>query len=842
MNRTQGTSKHGLLSKPFIKPLAIILAISLTVSSSTISLFLFNSQITTFILTYIERLLTWTGLGITIVVGWGIVGVMAIKSQRVQVYLQSNYRNLIGCAGITTAIWGVMHFFTPQTGFPGWTDISTNISLGGIVGAKISGPTPLYAAIRIILISLSSIALIKPSSIKTTWQGLRKLSKISLHLVAKITAVIASMYQRNKRDQSLKLPTINVDNIEIPPEILTPHMRESDMIQDEFDPETDEEEVEADRHVRPGHLISTINIIQNDRSVIEGTVESKEDEIKDELFHIGKKNGATESGALFNKYWKIPQQDINIRTTEQVGAEEPERAEVKNKIGEKEYPHKKAWNKPSYELLSNLDEGGISKTEIQSTSNTIKQTFAEYNIEIEVDKVRPGPTVTMYGIEPGWVRKHKRVRVKDPDGNPKNDKKGKPIYAQREEKTRVSVDHILRREKDLSLALKTPSLRIETPVMGESLLGIEVPNPSPSLVTLRKVMESGPYRKLARKTALPVALGKGSDGEPVVFDLARMPHLLIAGATGSGKSVCINAIVSCLIVERTPAELQMLLIDPKRVELTPYNGIPHLITPVVVETDKVVHLLKGLIREMMDRYRRMEDYGARNIESFNRSSSEKMPYIVVAIDELADLMMTAAFDIEQSLCRLAQLGRATGIHLIIATQRPSVDVITGLIKANFPSRISFGVTSQVDSRTIIDTIGADKLLGKGDMLYLPIDGTRPTRVQNVFISDAEIDKIVGFWSQTSVRYKPAIELQINNETEEDLKIPTEDSSKQDALLDKAIELAHRHAKLSTSLLQRRLRIGYPRAARLMDELEDIGIVGPSDGSKSRDVIISTSLN
>ena len=219
-----------------------------------------------------------------------------------------------------------------------------------------------------------------------------------------------------------------------------------------------------------------------------------------------------------------------------------------------------------------------------------------------------------------------------------------------------------------------------------------------------------------------------------------------------------------------------------------------------------------------------------------------MPYIVVAIDELADLMMTAAFDIEQSLCRLAQLGRATGIHLIIATQRPSVDVITGLIKANFPSRISFGVTSQVDSRTIIDTTGADKLLGKGDMLYLPIDGTRPTRVQNVFISDAEIDKIVGFWSQTPHRYKPVIELQINHDTEEDLKIPTEDSSKQDALLDKAIELAHRHAKLSTSLLQRRLRIGYPRAARLMDELEDIGIVGPSDGSKSRDVIISSSLN
>ena len=228
-----------------------------------------------------------------------------------------------------------------------------------------------------------------------------------------------------------------------------------------------------------------------------------------------------------------------------------------------------------------------------------------------------------------------------------------------------------------------------------------------------------------------------------------MPHLLIAGATGSGKSVCMNAIISCLIMKHSPADLQMLLVDPKRVELTPYNGIPHLITPVVVETDKVVNLLKGLIQEMMDRYRIMEEIGVRNIETYNKKASDKMPYIVVAIDELADLMMTAAFDVEQSICRLAQLGRATGIHLIIATQRPSVDVITGLIKANFPSRISFAVTSQVDSRTILDTVGADKLLGKGDMLYQPIDMGRPTRVQSVYISDHEISKIVQYWQNVS---------------------------------------------------------------------------------------------
>jgi S-DNA-T family DNA segregation ATPase FtsK/SpoIIIE len=376
--------------------------------------------------------------------------------------------------------------------------------------------------------------------------------------------------------------------------------------------------------------------------------------------------------------------------------------------------------------------------------------------------------------------------------------------------------------------------------MGESLLGIEVPNPSPSIVSLKRVMKSKSFRLLNKKSMLPVALGRGSDGDEVVFDLTRMPHLLIAGATGSGKSVCMNAIISCLIMERTPAELQMLLIDPKRVELTPYNGVPHLITPVVVETDRVVNLLKGLTREMMDRYRTMEEVGVRNIEAHNQiRPRDKMPYIVVAIDELADLMMTAAFDVEQSICRLAQLGRATGIHLIIATQRPSVDVITGLIKANFPSRISFGVTSQVDSRTILDATGAERLLGRGDMLYQPIDGTRPTRVQSVFISDEEIYGIVTHWKD--IPWAARVQIELHNPGEEiiDKSVigSTNNTNNQDELVDRAIELAQRHSKLSTSLLQRRLRIGYPRAARLMDELEDMGIVSTSDGSKSRDVII-----
>ncbi len=498
------------------------------------------------------------------------------------------------------------------------------------------------------------------------------------------------------------------------------------------------------------------------------------------------------------------------------------------------------WRQPPATLLVDTPEAGISEEEMTETAETIRRTLAEYSVEVEIGQIKPGPAVTMYGLTPGWIRKYKQVKVTDEHGKPKLDESGKPIVSRVESKTRVKVDSILSREKDLALALKTPSIRIETPVMGRSLVGIEVPNPSLSLVSLRGVMESDEFQKLRAKAKLPIALGRASGGETVVADLAEMPHLLIAGATGSGKSVCINTILSSLIMERSPAEMRLLLVDPKRVELTSYNGIPHLLTPVVVETDKVVALLKGMIREMLERYRRMEEVGVRNIDSYNRKMPDRMPYLVVAIDELADLMMSASFEVEQAICRLAQLGRATGIHLIVATQRPSVDVVTGLIKANFPTRISFGVTSQIDSRTILDSVGAEKLLGRGDMLHLAVDASRPERVQGVFISDREIEDLVEFWHSTPWADLPRITLRITDDSDTGDGQPedSDDRELRDELLDKAIELAHQHSKMSTSLLQRRMRIGYPRAARLMDELEAEGIVGPVDGSKSRDVIIS----
>ena len=497
-----------------------------------------------------------------------------------------------------------------------------------------------------------------------------------------------------------------------------------------------------------------------------------------------------------------------------------------------------SWKRPSLSMFVDANEGGITQDEMNETAHTIRETLGHYGVEVEVEDAQPGPTVTMYGLVPGWIRRQKQVNVTDADGRPKLDEKGRQMKTRVETKTRVKVDAITAREKDLSLALRTPSIRIETPVMGKSLVGVEVPNPNPALVTLRNVMQDREFDKMRKKAKLPVAIGKGGSGETVNIDLAKMPHLLVAGSTGSGKSVFVNTIISCLLIEKDPSDLRLLLIDPKRVELTPYNGIPHLLTPVVVETDQVVSLLRGLIREMMDRYRRMEEIGVRNIDSYNRKSPDRMPYLVVAVDELADLMMTASVDVEQALCRLAQLGRATGIHLIVATQRPSVDVLTGLIKANFPSRVSFALTSQVDSRTILDTAGAEKLLGKGDMLYQSVDMSRPERVQGVFISDQEIENLVMFWQSTPRGPMADISLEpVGGVESDDADDDEEDIEGRDDMMDKAIELATRQKKISTSLLQRRLRIGYPRAARLMDQLEEEGIVGPSDGSKSRDVII-----
>ncbi len=500
-------------------------------------------------------------------------------------------------------------------------------------------------------------------------------------------------------------------------------------------------------------------------------------------------------------------------------AYEPERPPVRRSVSLED------WVLPPISLLAETPEEarepGIDQ---EKTSGLIESTLMEYGIEVSVEQVKVGPVVTMFGLVPGWVRKSRQAKAAAEDDN--------------KDRTRVRVDSIVAREKDLAMALAAPSLRLEAPIPGTSLVGIEVPNAKAASVTLRGVMETDAYKELLEKSKLALGLGLGSGGEVAVADMARMPHLLIAGSTGSGKSVCMNTVISCMIMQNSPWETRLLLIDPKRVELTPYNGIPHLITPVVVEPEVAVNCLKGMVQEMISRYKLLEEAGARNIASYNRDlpPEEKMPFIVVAVDELADLMMAAPHDIEHSIIRLAQLGRATGIHMIVATQRPSVNVVTGLIKANFPGRISFAVASQVDSRTILDSTGAEKLLGRGDMLFLPPDMPKPVRIQGAFLSDTEIEELVNHWKGIQGPLPPEISLE-SQEEDTGGGGQFDGGDHGDDLMQKAWEIATSHNRLSTSLLQRRLRIGYPRAARLMDLLEEEGVIGPGEPGKSRDVLV-----
>ncbi|MCZ6891585.1 MAG: DNA translocase FtsK, partial [Chloroflexi bacterium] len=497
------------------------------------------------------------------------------------------------------------------------------------------------------------------------------------------------------------------------------------------------------------------------------------------------------------------------------------------------------WRLPAIDLFEAGSGPAVATEEQQEVARRIEESLGQHGVQVTVEQIRPGPTVTLYGLVPGWVRRSGNKKSRDQE-NAEWDEEGAAIDAPPDNKTRVKVDSILAREKDLALALAVPSLRIQAPVPGESVVGIEVPNSQPLLVTTRSVMESDSFQELLGKRALSLALGQGSGGEPIVADLRQLPHLLIAGATGSGKSVCINAVLASLTSTILPDQLRLLLIDPKRVELTPLNGLPHLIAPVIVDTDRVVPALKGVMREMFRRYRTFEMLGTRNIEAYHRHSQreEAMPYLVIAIDELADLMMAAPYEIEQTICRLAQLGRATGIHMIVATQRPSVDVVTGLIKANFPSRIGFAVASQVDSRTILDGVGAERLLGKGDMLFLSGSSPKPKRVQGAYLSDREIRRLMEHWRGQNGPALPTLDLEPEPVEEPDDDMGGERQGSSDELLGKAKELASRYTHLSTSLLQRRLRIGYPRAARLMDMLEDIGVVAPGEPGKSREVMVT----
>ena len=464
---------------------------------------------------------------------------------------------------------------------------------------------------------------------------------------------------------------------------------------------------------------------------------------------------------------------------------------------------------PPLDLL-NADVGEYGSVNVGALEQTIEQTLTDFDVPVRVVHVESGPTVTQFGVEPLYLEKSTGRR-------------------------KVRVNRIANLADDLALALAAKSVRIEAPVPGRPYVGIEVPNSVKSLVSLRGILESKAMKKPGAQ--LMMGLGRDTSGSPVAMDLATAPHLLIAGATGSGKSVSINAILTSLLMQHGPESLQMILVDPKMVELPSYNGIPHLIGKVITETDQVMGALTWLLLQMDDRYRLFRSVGARNITAYNemvrkqgkKSDLQPLPYIVLVVDELADLMMTAAEDIERQVCRLAQMSRATGIHLILATQRPSTDVVTGVIKANFPSRIAFAVTSQVDSRVILDQPGAERLLGQGDMLLMRPDAAKLFRLQGCYVSDQEIDSVVAYWR--------------NQEGSAHAVVPPwnglmDRMDQEDELVLDAVDLLRGMKTCSTSMLQRKLRLGYPKAARLMEQLESEGIVGPDmGGGQGREVLI-----
>jgi S-DNA-T family DNA segregation ATPase FtsK/SpoIIIE len=459
---------------------------------------------------------------------------------------------------------------------------------------------------------------------------------------------------------------------------------------------------------------------------------------------------------------------------------------------------------PDIRHLAYYDAVVPNAVELEAKARSIEETLASFKVEATVREINPGPAVTQFALEPG---------------------------------NGVKVRRITELQNDLALALAAQSIRVEAPIPGMARVGLEIPNLEIATVGLREVIESPAFTK--SKARIPLPLGRDVNGRYIVGDLTKMPHLLIAGATGAGKSVCLNGIISTFLIKFRPDELRLLMIDPKMVELTMFNAVPHLQCPVVTEMDKVVGALRMVLREMIRRYELFKKLGVRNIDGYrmkviDEPEAEKLPYLVVIIDELADLMMTTPDDVETLLARLTQMARATGIHLIIATQRPSVNVLTGLIKANVPARIAFAVSSMIDSRVVLDMPGAERLLGKGDMLYLPPDAAKPVRIQGAFIDD-DVKSIVDHWHAVSPipQYAPDwMDLESSDPNQGE-----DESGEDDPLMLQALDIVRQQGSASASMLQRRLRIGYNRAARLIEQMEDDGVIGPSDGVRGRTVLI-----
>lgn len=576
----------------------------------------------------------------------------------------------------------------------------------------------------------------------------------------------------------LKLAKVTIGKILITSKQKSDRVKESTRIENK--------EKETVDHLKYADNITINNLVVKSEEAV-NTTSSSDNDSKIRVLDYTKNN--TDSKLLIEK-----KEDSLIDKEEQS-------IEISNTSEEVNYDN---YQIPSIELLKDIktNNKGTEKKEVLLNANKLIDTLSNFGIEAKVLQVSIGPSITRYEIQPA---------------------------------PGVKVSRIVSLTNDIALSLASSDIRMEAPIPGKSAIGIEVPNKHKAGVSLKEILQSKEYNNV--DTLIPMALGKDIAGKPIVANIGKMPHLLIAGATGSGKSVCINTLIASILFKAKPDEVKLLLIDPKVVELSIYNGIPHLLIPVVTDPKKAAFSLNWAVQEMTKRYNLFAKNNVRDLESYNNkainnSEMEKLPQLVIIIDELADLMMVSASEVEDYICRLAQMARAAGIHLIVATQRPSVDIITGTIKANIPSRISFAVSSQADSRTILDMGGAEKLLGKGDMLFYPVGESKPVRIQGAYISEEEINELVEYLkSQYSPNYEEKIVGEINN----NFKVATDESDK---LLPEAIEIVVDEGQASISLLQRRLKIGYARAARIIDEMEIRGVVGGYEGSKPRKVLVT----
>ncbi|MSQ32312.1 MAG: DNA translocase FtsK [Dehalococcoidia bacterium] len=727
--------------------------------------------------------------------GWGLWLILATLIVTIGVFyikrypFKTHWHEWLGFYIAGATIWSFLAFFNG----PG---VMHDASLGGEAGQKLLGGRDFGGALRVILGSFAAYTMLLPTH---AWKSYKLAAKHTSNAVFQTFAYIF------KPIKGIKESGKKVEPAAQPVDAVKPAApAESENISVATYPlHSTEKPVEPSKNPgAAGRLLRIFDVIHK-KPASENTVETEVIKIPEKYKKRAKKEKIPASPAS---------SELNI---------EPVVTRKKDKGG---------WTFPSLDMLEHSLDMEISQGDQDRKAKLIEETLANFGVDAKVTQINPGPTVTQFGIEPGWIRKFREFKEREKDGKLKLDKNGEPIVRTEEvSRSRVKVDSITSLEKDLALALAASSIRIEAPVPGKPIVGIEVPNARTGIVALRDIMASPNFQKLAARSKLAIAMGKASGGEAAVADLAKMPHLLIAGATGSGKSVSMVSMICCLLMQNSPEDLRFMMIDPKRVELSSFSKVPHLLTPVITESEKTVAALRWMLAEMDTRYKRFQEAAVRNLEDFNKTmKDEKLPVLILVIDELADLMMSAPVDVEHSLTRLAQLGRATGIHLIVATQRPSVDVITGLIKANFPARMSFALTSFVDSRTILDSGGAEKLLGKGDMLFLPPDAPKPRRLQGTYVSDKEVAKIVNFWATASVLEMPS------KISEQEIMATVEgpDNAHHDPLLPQARKMAQQFPKMSPGLLQKRLTIGYARSARIIEVLQEEGLVSANSGRRN----------